>query len=211
MTRPGSQCWPRWNEFLERLDKWRPCGVEEFGRDGLCIGRTPWEGPHGFLHEIYESLDEAQVQQLEASYEVVFDQSLRGFYRNANGCSLFSILSIGGVVGLVDRLVLRGVRQPVSLDYGNTVERPQGLGATDFIFGGIVGETIVGQLVIGRNGEVRLVHPTRGNDAAVVWQSFDDFLFSEIDRLTEHHNLRGEFTGPPDHRLPPGARRWERM
>jgi hypothetical protein len=112
----------------------------------------------------------------------------------------------GGLVELIDRS--GSPRQPISLDYGNTVERPPGLAEGELVFGGIVGEFVVGQLVIQGTGAVRLVHPNDGLDVAKTWSSFDNFIFAELDRLGPLHNMEGELA-EKHLRLPLEARRWE--
>ncbi|MBP6014629.1 MAG: hypothetical protein KBA31_20545 [Alphaproteobacteria bacterium] len=182
----------------------------QFGSGGVCIGPTPWEGSNAYLHEVYEPLTLAEVRGLEVHYRTTLSDGMRGFFLNANGASLFgSILSISGVVGLIDRKVTGGIRQPISLDYGNVVERPRGLERSDFVFGGIIGDSVVGQLVVATNGGVRLVHPTNGKDVGDGWDTFESFIFGEIDRLSALHSTSGQFLGSPSDRLPPKARRWE--
>jgi hypothetical protein len=209
--RPGNAAFPRWEEFVTRLERWQGARDHTFGRGGRCIGNTPWKGPQAFLHELYEPLDEAGIAAIEARVNARVEQQLRGFYLNANGAHLFHTISMHGLIGLIDRTLKGGIRQPISVDYGNHDERPRGLVSGDYVFGGIIGETVVGQLLMNAaGGGVRLVHPIDGTDVALTWPSFEDFLFAELDRLTLLHNDKGEFTGGKYDRLPPEAARWER-
>jgi hypothetical protein len=208
--RPGDAAWPRWEEFVRRLERWSPRGGYEFGSGGRCIGHTPWDGPHAYLHTIFVPLSEAEVAQLEAEVSLRLSPQIKNFYLNTNGADLFGIISVRGLVGLVDRRMKDGIRQPISVRYGSVDERPKGLATDDFVFGGEIGETIVGQLVIARTGDVRIVHPIDGTNVTDRWPSFDDFIFSEFDRLGLAHNAAGEFVGEKDERLPPLARKWDR-
>lgn len=207
--RPGNAAWPRWDEFVLRLERWQPRGGYEFGRGGRCIGHIPWIGSQAYLHTLFEPLNESQVAKLETDVSAHLTPQIKGFYLNTNGVDLFHI-SIRGLIGMIDRTMKGGVRQPISIRYGSIHERPKNLAVGDFVFGGLVGETIVGQLVISPKGDVRVVHPLNGADVADTWPTFDDFIFAECDRLSLLHTAEGKFLGDDKDRLPPLARRWER-
>jgi hypothetical protein len=208
--RPGIAAWPRWEEFVLRLERWQPRGGYEFGRGGRCIGHIPWVGSEAYLHTLFEPLSAAQIEKLETQVDARLTPQIKGFYLNTNGVDLFHIVSMSGLIGQIDRQMKGGVRQPISVRYGSVHEGPKGLATGDFVFGGLIGYSVVGELVISPKGDVRVVRQRDATDVADTWPTFDDFLFAELDRLSLLHTAEGKFLGEKADRLPPLARRWER-
>ena len=126
----------------------------------------------------------------------------------ANGLRVASI-SLYGVIGQIDRSVGPGVGQPISLDYGNLLERPMNLGDTDMIIGGIVGWSSRGNFVMDQKGAVRLVHFLNGDDVADEWSSLEGMLRAELPRLASQHDAEGRLLTTNADLMHPNGRRWE--
>ena len=128
--------------------------------------------------------------------------------RIGNGASLFN-LSLYGLVQRIDRLGSLPLGQPISLDYGNSIERPKGLRAESFAIGGMVGWSSRGVLIMEPAGEVALVHLSDGEDVAAQWPDLDTMLTSEIQRLASLYDRSGYRQVPSSQLMHPGGRRWE--
>lgn len=162
--------------------------------DGVLLIRKDRPRPDGlfplaYLHEIFAPLCEQEIQCLEQLIERQLPQELANFYRCANGLTLFSAsLSISGLRKDYSRRP--GTRLPVSLEYGNTKERPStapcdhiNLGFYSYGDGYHVWMTPSG-----------MVYVTAGSLSESIrsWHSLWAFLDTEIDRLVaEFHRRAG--------------------
>jgi hypothetical protein len=162
----------------------------------------------GCLFYLYRGLDDEDFAEAVPRLGFAVPDRLRPFYRATNGARIFDMIGINGMLRW-PRFRVAGFSQPISLTYGNVHGRPPGLADDDFVIGGLIGYSIVGQLVAGFEGGVRLVHPADGTDVATAWPTFEDFLFGEFDRLAALHDDDGNFVGQWSDRLPPTAAHWD--
>lgn len=121
------------DELIKRLREINDAGTRQLANGAWLIGKLPprrdGRFAEAYLHEIYAGLTGGELGELEDLVEQKLPEQLRTFYRQANGLSLFcDSISIRGLRRDYSRDGL--ARQPVSLEYGNTIERPvdEGLG-----------------------------------------------------------------------------------
>jgi hypothetical protein len=200
--------WAGWGDFRERVAEWRRLGVKEFANGAVLVGHVR-HAPLAYLFGLHAPLSEDDLRVADAAAGRLIPEAMREFYRCTNGAHLFSnIISIGGLVETLTRDP-NAPPQPIDLRCGNAVERPPGLPHEAFVIGGLIGHSVVGQVVMSPNGVVRLVHPRDGTDIAAEWPSLGDFLASEFGRLAALHDDDGVFLGEWFDRLPSSAVRWD--
>jgi len=155
--------------------------------DGTWLVRKNPERDDGlftdsYLHELYAGLGEADVCELERLIAGTLPSALASFYREANGLSLFAkSLSIRGLRKNYSRTSEN--RLPVSLEYGNVIERPKNDERSQVRFGWYpIGKA---ELVIYRDQPDKVFAVPRYSAGPVLfeWVSFEEFLLTEVDRL----------------------------
>lgn len=152
--------------------------------DGGCrILHTPSVAPQAYFHRFYPALDLVDLEDLGAYYGRAVPSSFLGFLQQANGARLFGrLLHING--HLVQNVrSSSGLGQPISLRYGNIVERPPYLNVDDFVIGGYVYGEIILPLGCNSFGEVSVFAGPDDGNILHSWKSFECFLSSEIERL----------------------------
>ncbi len=136
-----------------------------------------------YLHEIYAGLKENEINDLERLINKKFPAQLREFYGYANGLSVFAdSLSIRGLRRNYSRDI--GARLPVSLEYGNTIEKPDDWVRDQIRFGwySAQGEELV--IYLDNPTEICAVSENQG---AVLysWPSIEELLSTEVDRMSD--------------------------
>ena len=207
--------WEGAEGLARRLERWRPGGWIEPDGGGLLVCHTPDRGAHAYLHRVHPGLSEARLAETEAAYGRPLPAEYRRFLAWANGASFFQgHLGFNGshVSGAgrdpIDRSG-RGVGQPISLDYGNAVERPRNAPPTAWAIGTISGWSGQGCLLLNQAGEVRLCALGDADDVAAVWPSLSVLIESEFDRMAALVDDKGAMQGRHEDFLPEAARRWE--
>ncbi len=176
---------------------------------GVILCHTPSVAPLAYLHRIYPVLLPEQIAQLEVEIGQAPPRDYRAFLTSVgNGASLYNLSLYGFVHGLV-RDAADPLGQPISLRYGNIIERPHGLHEDAIAIGGMVGWSSRGLLVMEPGGEVLLVHPHDGSDVAVRWPDLDGMLQDEMARLSSLHDPQGRLTSTFTAMMHPAGRKWE--
>jgi hypothetical protein len=181
----------------------------EFIKGGLRLCHRPHVAPLAFLHKIFPVISANDVNYLEQQLGRPAPPAYVAFLTKVgNGAQLFG-MDLFGFVDRIDRSMDGRLGQPISLRYGNEVERPNELADSDFGIGGISGWSSRGTLVMGEAGDVRLVHPVDGRDVAATWPSLDDMIQSEIARLSKLYDRGGKSLSSFTENMHPGGRKWE--
>lgn len=174
---------------------------------GVLLGPTPFVAPLAYLHRIYPPLAPVELRELAGAIGRPVGR-YGDFLRDVgNGARLFN-LSLYGFVEQLSREV-SGLGQPISLRYGNVVERPSGLADDELVIGGLVGWSSRGSFVLHASGAVSLVHRENGADVAARWPTLDAMLSAEIDRLLALHDRSGRAIAGSTVLMHPEGRRWE--
>lgn len=137
-----------------------------------------------YLHEVYAGLAEDGIDDLEALAGKKLPEPLREFYRYANGLSIFAdSLSIRGLRRNYTRDI--GSRLPVSLEYGNTVEKPEGGTCSQLRFGWYSAQGA--ELVLDLDDPVEIWAVPRYQSSPVLyrWSSLEELLSAEVDRMSK--------------------------
>jgi|SRR3984957_384116 hypothetical protein len=181
----------------------------EFIGGGVLLCHTPAIAPLAYLHRIYPVLTPEDFDALESHVGRPVPPDYSDFlHRVGNGARLFE-LSLHGFVGQLRRVATDPLGQPVSLRYGNVVERPRGLDDDTFAIGAMVGWSSRGSLIMEPSGEVLLVHPVDGQDVAARWPDLETMLESEISRRSSLYDRAGRRLVSATDAMHPGGRKWE--
>ena len=183
------------------------CPVAHNG--GVLLCHKPFEAPMAYLHRIYPALSPQQLRALEHHLGRKAPRSYSEFLCSVgNGARLFEI-SLYGFVGQFLRDSTDPLGQPISLDYGNAFERPDGLDEDTFAIGGMVGWSSSGTLLMEPNGQVLLVHHRNGRDIAARWPGLDEMLEEEIARCSRLYDRAGRLLASATETMHPAGRKWE--
>jgi hypothetical protein len=176
---------------------------------GVLLCHKPFDAPMAYLHRIYPALSPEQLRALERDLGRTVPESYCDFLCSVgNGARLFEI-SLYGCVGNLRRDPTDPLGQPISLEYGNAFERPDGLDEETFAIGGMVGWSSSGTLVMEPTGEVLLVHHRDGRDIAARWPSLDAMLEDEIARCSHLYDRSGRLLVRATETMHPAGRKWE--
>jgi hypothetical protein len=157
-----------------------------------------------YQHEIYPSLSEDEIFHLEGLISRKIPDNLKDYYRICNGMSIFSgSLSIRGLRENYTRDV--DVRLPISLESGNTKDRPMRKinGKDEFIDNS--GQIRFGffsysgtELMMLISDEKRIYAVPRYKDGPILyeWESFESMLNSEIERMSNEYIKRESKVDP---------------
>lgn len=176
--------------------------------DGFLFCHTPQVAEFAYLGRVYDPVSSKSARAWATRARNQENPYLSFLTEVANGVRIANI-SLYGVIEQIDRSVGPGVGQPISLDYGNVVERPANLDDSDMVIGGIVGWSSRGAYVIGHEGAVRLVHYSNGGDVADEWPNLNAMLGAELTRIAELHDRDGRKLTTSTDLMHPHGRRWE--
>lgn len=177
--------------------------------DGVLLCHKPFEAPMAYLHRIYPNLSLQQLRTLERDLGRKVPKSYGDFLcLVGNGARLFEI-SLYGFVDQLRRDRTDPLGQPISLNYGNAIERPHGLAEDTFAIGGMVGWSSRGTLVMEPTGEVLLVHHRDGRDIAARWRGLNEMLEEEIARCSPLYDRTGRLLASATETMHPAGRKWE--
>jgi hypothetical protein len=176
---------------------------------GVLLGHKPFEAPMAYLHRIYPCLTTQQLRTIERDLGRKVPKSYGNFLCSVgNGARLFEI-SLYGSVGQLRRDLTDPLGQPISLNYGNAIERPDGLDEDTFAIGGMVGWSSSGTLVMEPTGEVLLVHHRDGREIAARWRGLNEMLEEEIARCSPLYDRTGRLLASATETMHPAGRKWE--
>jgi len=190
--------------FLEKVKSYQApmvceSGFIEVGRfhpdkDGLLKG--------GWLHGIHAPISNEKIKNMEKRIGKTFPNDLFMFYQHVNGLGLFcaSIVIMGS---------LECKRQPVSIEYQNTIDLPlnkDGNPVSDFDHIYIGGYSKDGSCIKINIDTGKVVREPRDKWGVVLnsWSSLVEFLEMEFNRMSDYYKkIDGEISmldtiPPPD-------------
>lgn len=186
-----------------------------------CVSHQPQPAPGGFLvchmplvgefahfGRVYDPVSGERARAWAGKAHLQRNPYLSFVTDVANGLHIANI-SLYGVIEMVDRSLGADVGQPISLDYGNVVERPANLEDTDMVIGGMVGWSARGAYVMDCQGSIRLVHHADGADVADEWYNLEAMLTVELTRIAALHDADGRERTSYTDLMHPNGRRWE--
>lgn len=157
-------------------------------------GYVPHVAPEAWFHIWYPPLREEDLRELEAKMRRPIPDDYRLFLKITNGLTLFSgALDLEGLRKDYSRRV--EIRLPFDLITPNVSERPRAAEPSWFIFGFYQADG--SRAYIDREGG-HVYRSTRDMTTPRLnhWPSFDDFLASEVRRLSTHFDDRGRRLDP---------------
>lgn len=175
---------------------------------GALFCHQPQYGQFSYLGRVYEPASADIVQQWADGADHTGSPYLSFLEQAANGLSIANI-NLFGIVPTIDRTVGAHAGQPISLDYGNLVERPARLGRADTVIGSVVGWSSKGRYIMKSDGTVRLTHADDADDVADEWASLTAMLEAELTRVAEAHDADGTCLLSATRLMHPAGRRWE--
>lgn len=188
-------------EVKKELFKYKSLG-EEIAQNGtLLIGRAPHVARLAWLHEIYPTLNEIDLTNLEQELKTKIPEEYRFFLQHySNGLGIF--VSKFYLYGLRKDLArsIEASRQPFSPVISNIDERAENAKTSYFFIGGYSWDG--SKLYI--DGETGIVHYCERWDATSLyqWNSFSEMLLSEIKRLTSLFDENGIIINKDLHTTP---------
>jgi len=197
------------DSLMAILNRWAHLGNRMTQSGVRLIGETPsliQKNKSLILHVVYEPLDQVDILRLENIIAHSLPTALRDFYCRANGLNIFGgKLAMMGLRHDYSRaLTDEGMYQPVSLEYGNTTERPKGY-TPDMTFLGWY--SYDASNVYARSGDKRIFMCPRYTVEPTLyeWPDFQIFLLSEAERLANLFDERGYMIDETDPGVPPEA------
>ena len=151
--------------------------------------------PLANVHNIYNGLSDVEIQKLSSDIDRKIPLVLKEFYKEANGLSLFyNSIGIRGYLGKRDSL------QPISLEYGNIIDRP--IENNEFVdnsnqirFGSYTIEEVDLMMCLDSD-VVYAVRRFRDEPIYFKWPNFEEFLLSEVKRMAEEYISKNKNIGP---------------
>lgn len=175
--------------IMSRLDKWSNGGTELLNNGTKLISRAPHVAPRAWLHIIYASLSNSQIETIRSAISVELPNDLVEFWGYANGVNLFSD-SIS-IWGLRTSYVRTGedAFQPydiVSLNNEGIISKLKCLAFGSY---SIDGSLITYDLVVSSTKVYRLEQIT--GKVLQEWETLWVWLESEVERLSMLYDENG--------------------
>lgn len=189
------------NEVKKLLFRFEYLGIEKSELGAILIGKAPHIAPMAWLHSLYPTLTEIDVDILEKKLETIIPKDYKDFLLNySNGLSIFvSKFSLYGMRKEIGRTI-EASRQPFSLIIPNTIEKPKNAKENHFFIGSYNWDG--SKLYI--DSETGKVHYCDRWDAMSLyeWNSFEEMLISEVKRITSLFDEKGVIINEDLHTTP---------
>ena len=177
-------------EIRNRLNKYENLGVELQSNGTELIGKAPHIAPLAYLHSIYKGLSNEEIDRLEQELETEIPKDYKEFLQFSNGLHIFNTtFYLDGLRESNDRLKAIENRLPFALSTKNVFEKPRNAKPEYFFIGGYACDN--GSLLYINNSKV---YRCKTNNAKPLneWNSLNEMIITEIDRLTELHSANGK-------------------
>ena len=160
------------------------------------------------MARLYDPLDAVGLNGWLSEVNRPCNDYTRFLETGANGLR-FVALNLYGIIRSMDRSVGPDAGQPISIDYGNLVERPAGMTEDQMVIGGTVGWSSRGAYIIDGRERVRLTHHADAHDVAAEWNCLEVMLKAETARISSLLSRTGEPLSTYTALMHPDGRRWE--
>jgi hypothetical protein len=157
-----------------------------------CFGHQPSLGEKAFLITVFSPASEGEIANFEKDNVLRIPEQYRSFLTIHNGAKFFHRLDFGGVIVRVSRDSVRLDRKPISLAYGNGLERNPFVPDSHFAFGGIADYSASGEYFLTVQGKVEFWPCDSDTPIDGGWSSLSEMLQSEILRIEsmcDHNGL----------------------
>lgn len=188
-------------EVKKELYSFEYLGLEKSELGAILIGKAPHIAPVAWLHSLYPTLTNEDLDLLEKELDTNIPKEYKDFLLNySNGLSIFvSKFSLYGMRKELGRTI-EASRQPFSLITPNTIEKPKNAKANHFFIGSYKWDG--SKLYI--DNETGKVHYCDRWDATSLyeWNSFAEMLVSEVKRITSLFDEKGVIMNEDLHTTP---------
>ncbi len=210
----SKQFGPDWQEsFLEILSSFKGGSeMTPLGSRLFCRNRHHEPGELMWFHGLRAPLSSANLQNVGEELASTPHPDLLAFLKFANGAHLFghTINLFGFTNRITDRSLDGAWDRPISLRYGNQVERVLGQPDDAICLGSMMaGYHSNSPIYLFPCGKVVLVTHHDFNRVAKEWPSFEVMLASEAERLSEYFDTDGKPVGGEYDHLLPELADWE--
>jgi hypothetical protein len=185
----------KYGQILDLLRTYDYLGKEEYPDGAALIGKAPHIAPLAWLHKIYAPLSNGQIQQLEATLRVKIPEDYEAFLKVSNGLGVFQKMNLYGYRSNYQRTVEAAQVQPFDILRPNIWERPSNAGPHVFYIGGYTAGNGAWIYLDANDNTVHLCERWQAT-SRYHWDSFVDFLGSEINRLMPLFDKEGKSLSP---------------
>lgn len=190
------------NAMVSMFSQFEKLGTKKTSNGTVLYGKAPHVGSEAYLHAVFPSCPESGLERIEANVGMPLPPALRSFVKLSNGLDVFvGTLSIFGWRENFKRTVEAVQSQPFSIITPNTIERPQWIEPTHWIFGRYNWDGTA--VCLGRGAAVTARAPGTG-EIRRTWKSLDDFLKTEAQRLRGLFDDQGREIDEESSTLPGG-------
>lgn len=98
----------KYGQILDLLRTYDNLGKQEYPDGTALIGRAPHIAPFAWLHHIYATLSDEQIQQLEVALRMEIPEDYFAFLQVSNGLGAFHALNLHGYRSNYQRTVDAG-------------------------------------------------------------------------------------------------------
>ncbi|AUC15800.1 hypothetical protein BTO06_11855 [Tenacibaculum sp. SZ-18] len=179
-------------EIRNRLNKYEKLGIEKQSNGTELIGKAPHIAPLAYLHSIYKGLNNDEIGRLEQELKTEIPKDYKEFLKFSNGLHIFNTtLYLNGLRESYNRQKAIENRLPFALSTKNLFERPRNAKPEYFFIGGYdYGNGSL--LYVNKNNNKVYRCGTKNVKPLNEWNSVNEMILTEIDRLIELHSANGE-------------------
>lgn len=172
-----------YKEIRELIYKFQNLGIGNSSDGAILIGKAPHLGSEAWINEIFPTLENAEIENLEKELKTEIPKEYKTFLKEfSNGLMILTAtLSFYGLRRQLSRDPKINSRQPFSPISANIYERPDNVKESYFFIGSYQWDGP--RLYIDK--DTNIVHCGSPDDATskFQWNSFEEMLLSELKRL----------------------------
>lgn len=190
------------DSILRILNRWEGLGAKITKNGDRLIGHIPHVGSMAYLNIVFGPLTKVQISEIVNIIGHALPNDLERFYLLANGGSFFDSIEIYGLRRDYDRSISDNVYQPISMDYLNVTDKVDGKLENMTFFGSYNWD---GSKLFMLNEDQRVFMCSANSAAHILheWPNFEQFLLSEMQRLSKLFDSNGKIKDEDSPTIPP--------
>jgi len=178
-------------EIKRLLFKYQDLGKKKLEDGTVLIGKALHIAPEAWLHQIYPTLSDGDINALESSINRSIPNDYKQFLsRCSNGLNVFAdVLSLDGLRKNMNRSSIEAAWQPYSILTANTKERLKNAPRNCFFLGGYSWD---GSLLYLDEDDGKVYRTSRKIFKPLnMWNDFETMFICEIERISALHDEEG--------------------
>lgn len=182
----------KFENVLNTLNKYEGGGIRKLKNGTKMICHVPHVAPEAWLHTIYTSLSDEDINTLEDNIPVALPKDYKEFLKICNGINIFSgSLDVLGVRHSYSRIGDEAI-QPYDIIDEN-LGAPEGAPESWLFFGGYSWDGTMVMFDLSEGTENNKVYLCARESAEILyeWNDFWSWLSEETDRLSKMFDLNG--------------------